>query len=131
LVISKTDKRVTKDAHNRKLGLERLTNGVNSGKLTKANINNKGYNKYLKMEGEVFISIDLDKYNADAAGDGLKGNLTNTTLSSKQVIDNYKNLWLVERAFRMNKTDFACAPSAIGCTTPSRLTFVFVSLLIP
>jgi transposase len=110
LVVSKTDSRATKDAHNRKLGLKRLTKGIHSGKLTKANINNKGYNKYLKMEGEVFVSIDMDKYNADAAWDGIKGYVTNTTLSPKQVIGNYKNLWLIERAFRMNKSDLQMRP---------------------
>jgi hypothetical protein len=31
---------------------------LSSGKLTKANINNRGYNKYLKLEGEVKIEID-------------------------------------------------------------------------
>lgn len=43
-----------------------------SGKLTKANVNNRGYNKYLKMDGDVSVSIDMDKFNADAAWDGIK-----------------------------------------------------------
>ncbi len=34
-------------------------------KLTKLNINNKRYNKYLKMNGEVKISIDKEKFNQD------------------------------------------------------------------
>ena len=110
LIVSKTDKRASKDAYNRKRGLERLTKRLNSGKLTKANINNKGYNKYLKMEGKISISIDLEKYNADANWDGIKGYITNTILSPKQVIDNYKNLWFIERAFRMNKTDLRVRP---------------------
>jgi hypothetical protein len=33
--------------------LKQLEKKIKSGKLTKANINNKGYNKYLRMEGEV------------------------------------------------------------------------------
>lgn len=110
LVLSRTNKRKDKDAHNRKRGLDRLTKRLNSGKLTKSNINNKGYNKYLKMEGIVTISIDLEKFNADAAWDGIKGYLTNTTLGAKQVIANYRNLWFIERAFRMNKTDLRVRP---------------------
>jgi len=110
LVLSRTNKRMAKDAHNRKRGLDRLTKRLNSGKLTKSNINNKGYNKYLKMEGIVTISIDLEKFNADAAWDGIKGYLTNTTLQAKQVIANYRNLWFIERAFRMNKTDLRVRP---------------------
>jgi transposase len=110
LVLSMTNKRMAKDAHNRKRGLDRLTKRLNSGKLTKSNINNKGYNKYLKMEGTVTISIDLEKFNADAAWDGIKGYLTNTSLQAKQVIANYRNLWFIERAFRMNKTDLRVRP---------------------
>lgn len=110
LVLSRTNKRMAKDAHNRKRGLDRLTKRLKSGKLTKSNINNKGYNKYLKMEGVVTISIDLEKFNADAAWDGIKGYLTNTTLPAKQVIANYRNLWFIERAFRMNKTDLRVRP---------------------
>jgi hypothetical protein len=110
LVISRTNKRAAKDAHNRKRGLERLTKRLNSGKLTKSNINNKGYNKYLKMEGEITISINMEKFNADTAWDGIKGYQTNTNLPAKEVIGNYKNLWFIERAFRMNKTDLRVRP---------------------
>lgn len=110
LVLSKTNKRMVKDFHNRKRGLERLTKRLNSGKLTKSNINNKGYNKYLKMAGEITISIDLEKFNADAAWDGIKGYLTNTVIPAKDVIANYRNLWYIERAFRMNKMDLRVRP---------------------
>jgi len=105
-----TDKRASKDAHNRRRGLERLRKKIQSGKLTKANINNKGYNKYLKMDGKISISIDMNKYEADALWDGIKGYLTNTKLQAKNVIANYANLWYIERAFRMNKTDLRIRP---------------------
>lgn len=39
---------------------------------------NRGYNKYLKMDGDVSVSIDMDKFNADAAWDGIKEYVTNT-----------------------------------------------------
>lgn len=110
LILSRTVKRMAKDAHNRKRGLDRLTKRLNSGKLTKSNINNKGYNKYLKMEGEVTISIDLEKFKADESWDGIKGYLTNTSLPAREVIANYRNLWFIERAFRMNKTDLRVRP---------------------
>lgn len=110
LVLSCTEKRARKDAHNRKRGLARLEKKVAKGKLTKQHINNRGYNKYLKMEGEVTISIDMAKYEADAAWDGIKGYVTNTSLSKEDVIGNYGNLWFIERAFRMNKFDLAVRP---------------------
>ena len=42
--------------------------------------------------------------------DGLKGYVTNTSLSKKQVIGNYKQLWHVEKAFRISKTDLRIKP---------------------
>ncbi len=110
LIVSCSDKRARKDAYNRKRGLTRLEKNLGSGKLTKQNINNRGYNKYLKMEGDVTISIDMDKYNRDAAWDGIKGYVTNTELPAREVIEKYSNLWYIERAFRFNKSDLAVRP---------------------
>lgn len=110
LIVSMSDKRAKKDKHNREKGLIRLKKRVQSGKLTKSSINNRGYNKYLKLEGEVTISIDEDKFFADATWDGIKGYVTNTKLSAKKIIENYGNLWFIERAFRMNKTDLRIRP---------------------
>ena len=110
IVLSCTERRAKKDAHNRQRGLARLQKKMASGRLTKQNINNRGYNKYLKMEGEMTISINMEKYEADAAWDGIKGYVTNTTLEKDEVIANYSNLWFIERAFRMNKFDLAVRP---------------------
>lgn len=110
LIISYSDKRAQKDMHNRERGLQKLEKKVKTGKLTKSNINNRGYNKYLKLEGEVKISIDKSKYEADAGWDGLKGYLTNTTLTKDEVIENYGHLWKIEKAFRISKHDLKIRP---------------------
>jgi transposase len=110
LIVSMSDKRAANDEHNREKGLARLQKRVKSGKLTKSSINTRGYNKYLKLEGEITITIDEEKLAADAAWDGIKGYVTNTKLSAKKVIEHYGNLWYIERAFRMNKTDLRIRP---------------------
>ena len=110
LIVAFSNKRAAKDEHNRKRGLQRLEKQIRAGKLTKSNINNRGYNKYLKMEGEISIQIDYEKFNTDAIWDGLKGYVTNTKLTNDEVIDNYKSLWNIERAFRMSKTDLRIRP---------------------
>lgn len=110
LIINYSDKRAAKDAYNRKRGLNRLEKRIKSGKLSKANINNKGYNKYLKLEGDINIQIDYSKYENDRKWDGLKGYLTNTKLSNNGVLENYRNLWHIEKAFRMSKTDLRIRP---------------------
>ncbi len=90
--------------------MKRLEKKVRTGKLTKDNINNRGYNKYLKLSGEVNITIDYDKYEADSVWDGLKGYVTNTHLPRKEVIGQYSQLWQVEKAFRISKTDLRIRP---------------------
>jgi transposase len=110
LIVSYTSGRAAKDEQNRKRGLQRLEKQIKRGRLTKANINNKGYNKYLKMIGDVRIEIDYDKYLQDKQWDGLKGYLTNSKLKQSQVIDNYKQLWQIEKAFRISKTDLKIRP---------------------
>lgn len=110
LIVSKSEKRAKKDEHARRKGLERLQKRFDTGRLTKANINRRGYNKYLKMVGDVTITIDMEKYEADAAWDGVKGFVTNTELDEKEVLASYSNLWFIERAFRMNKGDLRARP---------------------
>lgn len=110
IVVSFTEKRRKRDASNREKGLRRLQEKVASGKVNKKHINNRGYNKYLRLQGEATISIDMDAFDKDAAWDGLKGYVTNTKLPDEDVIGNYHNLWFIERAFRMNKTDLRIRP---------------------
>ena len=110
VVVSMSDTRARKDAKNRKDGLRRLEKKLGAGRLTKSNINNRGYNKYLHMEGEIKISIDYGKFNADAAWDGIKVYITNSRMPLKSIVDNYHSLWFIERAFRMSKTDLRIRP---------------------
>ena len=76
IVVSFTEKRRKRDAINREKGLRRLQEKVASGKVSKKHINNRGYNKYLRLQGEARIDIDMDAFEKDAAWDGLKGYVT-------------------------------------------------------
>lgn len=110
LIVGYSQKRAKKDKHNRKRGLRRLEKRQRSGRLTKANINNRGYNKYLKLKGEVEVEIDYEKFESDDRWDGLKGYITNATLPEKTIIENYQQLWQIEKAFRISKTDLKIRP---------------------
>lgn len=110
LIVGFADKRARKDAFNRQRGLERLEKKLKSRKLTKTHINNKGYNKYLKLAGEITLTIDYEKFRADAKWDGLKGYVTNSKLSCKKVVENYNQLWQIEKAFRISKNDLKVRP---------------------
>ena len=110
LIVNYSSKPASKDEYNRERGLRRLEKRIKSGKLTKSNINNRGYNKFLKMEGEIKIAIDYSKKEESQRWDGLKGYITNTSLSNEDIITNYKELWHIEKAFRMSKTDLRIRP---------------------
>ncbi len=103
LIITYSDNRAKKDKQNRERGLKKLEKQIKTGKLTKASINNRGYNKYLKLEGEIKVVIDKTKFKQDAKWDGLKGYITNTKLSKDEIIENYNHLWQIEKAFRTAK----------------------------
>lgn len=110
LVISYSESRAKKDKANRERGLQKLEKNLGKGKLSKRNINNRGYNKYLKLDGDVKVSIDYEKWDKDSKWDGLKGYMTNAELSKEEVIEQYGNLWSIERAFRISKTDLRIRP---------------------
>ena len=110
LLVGYTDDRARKDAYNREKGIRRLEKAYNRGTLTKDNINKRGYNKFLKMEGDVKVSINYDKLEADEKWDGLKGYLTNTDIPVSEVYAAYHNLGHVERAFRISKSKIEIRP---------------------
>lgn len=102
--------RARKDVYNREKGIRRLEKQIRKGKLTKSALNKRGYNKFLKLEGQLCVAIDPSKIEQDRRWDGLKGYLTNTTLSNIEAIENYKHLWPIEKAFRITKTDLKVRP---------------------
>lgn len=110
LVIGYSDKRKRKDEYNRKKGVEKLKQKIKFGKLTKASINNRGYNKFLSLTGEIEVELSEEKIKEDKNWDGLKGYITNTTLKPEEVMENYRHLWQIEKAFKISKTDLKIRP---------------------
>lgn len=110
LIIGYSEKRAKKDYQNRKKGLARLERLYKTGKLTKSSINKRGYNKYLKMDGQVQVQIDHELFKQDCKWDGLKGYLTNTKLKAEEVYSNYSNLWKIENAFKVAKSKIEIRP---------------------
>lgn len=110
LVVGYKSSRSHRDEKNRKRGLEKLEKAIQSNKLGKKHINNRGYNKYLQLEGEVNITINYSKFEDDAKWDGLKGYVTNTQLTKEEVIAQYGQLWQIERTFRISKSDLQIRP---------------------
>lgn len=110
IIVSYSEKRKRKDAHNRDKGLKKLRVKVASGKLTKTQITNRGYNKFLTLKGDIEVAVNEDRVKEDVSWDGLKGYVTSTTLDPKEVIAHYGQLWQIEKAFRISKTDLRVRP---------------------
>lgn len=110
LLVSYSYKRAKKDAFNREKGVKKLRERLKSDQLTKTHIGNRGYNKFLILGGAATLAIDEEKIKEDAKWDGLKGYLTNTLMTAPAIIENYKHLWQIEKAFRISKTDLKVRP---------------------
>ena len=61
----------------------------------------------------------MDKIAEDQQWDGLKGYLTNTDLSAEDVCQQYNELWIIERAYRITKGTIEMRP--IFHFTPKRI----------
>ena len=110
LLVGYSDDRAGKDAHNRSKGVKRLEKKFHSGRLTKENINRRGYNKFLDMIGETKVELNRERIWLDAQWDGLKGYLTNTDIPTGDIFTAYHNLWNVEKAFRIAKSKIEIRP---------------------
>lgn len=110
LLIGYSDKRARKDEYNRDKGIRRLEKAYKAGHLSKENINRRGYNKFLDMDGTTTVNINYDRIQEDARWDGLKGYLTNTDIPTEDVVTAYHNLWNVEKAFRIAKSKIEIRP---------------------
>ena len=110
LLIGYSEKRAQKDVHNRDKGIQRLEKSYRAGRLNKENINRRGYNKFLDMEGNTTVCINYDRIQEDQRWDGLKGYLTNTDIPTSDVVTAYHNLWNVEKAFRIAKSKIEIRP---------------------
>lgn len=110
LIVTYSLKRRKKDKYNREKGIRKLREKIKYGNLTKQHINNRGYNKFLSIKGEARVEMDEEKIKADEKWDGLKGYITNSELSINKIVENYTQLWQIEKAFRISKTDLRIRP---------------------
>ena len=72
LIVGYSEDRARKNEYDRNEGVERLRKRYAKGTLTKADINKRGYNKFLSISSGVSVRIDEDKIEEDKVWDGLK-----------------------------------------------------------
>lgn len=106
-IVCLNTRQARKDALDRQAIVESLQEQIRTG--AKGMIGNKGYRRFVKMESGSF-SIDMEKVEEEARFDGIWVLRTNTGFNPKKVALKYKQLWMVEHAFRDMKSVFDTRP---------------------
>jgi hypothetical protein len=94
----------------------------------KSLVGNKGYRRYLRVEGSGHFAIDETKLEEESRYDGTWVLRTNTDLPVDQVALEYKKLWMVEEWFRNCKSLLDTRPIFHHCDDTIR-GHVFCSFL--
>jgi hypothetical protein len=115
-----------KDAHDREAIVAHLKEQLRRG--DKSLVGNKGYRRYLKVQGDNHFAIDEEQIKAEARYDGLWVLRTNTVYNAETVAHVYKALWAVEDIFRTTKSILETRPIYHKCNETIR-GHVFCSFL--
>jgi hypothetical protein len=125
-IICVNHEEVLADRQTRQLILSSLRESIKHG--SNAFIGNKGYRRYLRIEGGAHFVIDEKKVLDDARYDGKWVLTTDTDLPAADVALKYKQLLMVERIFRDMKSVLETRPIFHKCDEAIR-GHVFCSFL--
>jgi transposase len=115
-----------KDAHDREAIVAHLKEQLRQG--DKSLVGNKGYRRYLKVQGDHHFAIDEKQIKTEARYDGLWVLRTNTVYNAETVAHVYKALWTVEDIIRTTKSIMDTRPIYHRCNETIR-GHVFCSFL--
>jgi len=115
-----------KDAHDREAIVAHLKEQLRNG--DKSLVGNKGYRRYLKVEGSGHFVIDEKQVKAEERYDGIWVLRTNTVYNAETVAHVYKALWTVEDIIRTAKSILETRPIYHKCNETIR-GHVFCSFL--
>jgi hypothetical protein len=115
-----------KDAHDREAIVAHLKEQLRNG--DKSLVGNKGYRRYLKVEGSGHFVIDEKQVKAEEHYDGIWVLRTNTVHNAETVAHVYKALWAVEDIIRTAKSILETRPIYHKCNETIR-GHVFCSFL--
>ena len=113
LLVSHSQKRAKKDKANREQGIAKLRDKLAKHKSPKEYLSNQGYKKYLQLSDcEGSITLNEDKISQACKWDGLKAYVinANSNLSNNEILEQYNNLWQVEKSFRITEHDLKIRP---------------------
>jgi transposase len=113
LIVSYSENRAIKDKNDREKLVCRLREKILAeGKAeTRKLVTHRGYLKFLDNEQEGIVSLNEEKIAEEARWDGLHGIITNDKeTSALDLMSRYRQLWVIEESFRLNKHTLAMRP---------------------
>lgn len=120
LIVSYKVDRASKDKYDREKNLNKLIRKLSISKHPSSFISNYGYKKYIDIDKNSKIFLNESKILEQERWDGLHGVITNIQhLSAIEIYNQYRGLWQIEDAFRINKTDLKIRP--VFHWTPKRI----------
>jgi transposase len=107
-IVCLNEEECRKDAHDREAIVAHLKQQLRSG--DKSLVGNKGYRRYLRVEGSGHFVIDEKQVKAEERYDGIWVLRTNTVYNAETVAHVYKALWTVEDIIRTSKSILETRP---------------------
>ena len=120
LIVHFSPKRAIQDAQDRCDAIEKLMEKLHKSTNVKGLISDYGYQKFIQIDSINKVSLNTKAIEEAQRWDGLYGIVTNaSSLLIKEVLHQYKELWQVEKSFRITKYDLKTNP--IFHWTPKRV----------
>jgi transposase len=113
LIVTHSIKRAEKDRKDREKAIEKLKQKLQESKKPQSLISNYGYKKYISIDGDAQIQVNMEKMERESLWDGLHGVFTNTkdkNMNIEEVLTQYHGLWQVEDSVRISKHDLRMRP---------------------
>lgn len=111
LIVSYSDSRALKDRSDRERLLSRLQKKVSGETNPRTLVTNRGYLKFLDEKEKGKVVLNEQKIAEESRWDGLHGVITNDLSSSaEELLARYRQLWVIEESFRINKHTLAMRP---------------------
>jgi len=125
LICQYLQKRAAKDRSEREKQISRAQEIINA-----PNEKIRRY-RFIKATGQT-VSLNVELIGKAEKLEGIKGYITNTQLTEPIVIERYHDLWRIEYAFRLTKSDLEARPvfHRLDETIQAHLVIVFASLAI-
>lgn len=127
LIASYSKKRADKDQRTRQKAVDRAQKIITNPATATSR-----YRFVKKSDDKTKYELNQSLIDKAKQLEGIKGYVTNTTLDASLIMERYRDLWRIERAFRISKSDLMARPMyhKLDESVKAHVCLVFASLAI-